>query len=613
MGEMDMSNVAIILIAAAVFLALIIWFTIDTKHVKKWTGISFLIAIAGGLIIYGNIDAAQFKDMPAIAVLRTVVHVGRMFGNAGDSAHDSFVNVVGDTLAASVFYWLVHFFAYYSVVSALVLAIGKDIVKSFRTWLLRFRDIELIYGIDDDTIRLGETIVKDRPTSLVFVGKGSVSDSFINRTGALIYDDSDAMKPNAKFMKRLAIKGGKRHIRVSALSSDDEQNYTYAVKMQKCLEEAGVAPANTELVMFARAAMLGTELQALGDHYGYGSVKVFDRTELAARLLLKKYPISDALTFDENGKAQKDVDILMVGFGRIGQETLRRIVCAGQFEGSTFHVHVFDPAIERISGFFCARYPGLMDKYDIQFVAADARSSKLTDFLKERAHSLNLITVSPGNITMGNEIAYGIIDVLASCGVDLPVYQCYYDKIIRNHSKDECVITNVFDAKILYGTKLDALAKEINHYYCGEGSAEEQWKSCDYFSRMSCCASADYLSGLLNRLELSKAAPDSITGELLENLAKSEHLRWMGFHYAMGYQSMTEEERSQRAEQYKSDKSVRILKDVVNKHHGCLIPWDELDELSKFENSFTGKDTDYKQIDRDNVKAVCGIISNMVS
>ncbi len=608
-----MSNVVIILIAAAVFLALIVWFTVDTKHVKKWTGISFLIAIAGGLIIYGNIDAAQFKDMPVIAVLRTVVHVGKMFGNAGDSAHDSFVDVVGDTLITSVFYWLVHFFAYYSVVSALVLAIGKDIVKSFRTWILRFRDIELIYGIDDDTIRIGETIVKDRHISLVFVGKGNVSDSFINRTGALVYDDSDAMKPNAKFMKRLAIKGGKRHIRVSALSSDDEQNYTYAVQMKKCLEEAGVAPANTELVMFARAAMLGTELQALGDHYGYGSVKVFDRTELAARLMLMKYPISDVLTFDDNGKAQNDVDILMVGFGRIGQETLRKIICAGQFEGSTFHVHVFDPEIDRINGFFCSRYPGLMEKYDIHFEAEDARSCKFVDFVKDRAHRLNLIIVSPGNIAMGNEIAYGIIDILSSCGVDLPVYQCYYDKIIRNHSKDECVITNVFDAKILYGTKLDALAKEINHYYCGEGSSEEQWKRCDYFSRTSCCASADYLYGLLSRLELTKTTPDKITGELLENLAKSEHLRWMGFHYAMGYQPMTKEERSERAKLYKSDKSIRILKDVRNKHHGCLIPWDELDELSEFENSFTGKNTDYKQIDRDNVKAVCGIISNMVS
>jgi hypothetical protein len=84
----------------------------------------------------------------------------------------------------------------------------------------------------------------------------------------------------------------------------------------------------------------------------------------------------------------------------------------------------------------------------------------------------------------------------------------------------------------------------------------------------------------------------------------------MGFHYSMGYQPMTKQERSERAKQYKSDKSVRILKDVLNKHHGCLIPWDELDELSAFENSFTGKSIDYKQIDRDNVKAVCGIISD---
>ena len=175
MTSVDMSSVVIILVAAAVFLALIVWFTVDVRHVKKWTGISFLIAIAGGLIIYGAIDADQFKDMPVIAVLRTVVHVGRMFGNAGDGSHDAFVGIVGDSIFTSMFYWLVHFFAYYSVVSALVLAIGKDIVKIFRTWLLRFRDIELIYGINDDSIRLGETLARNRRISLVFVGTGSAA------------------------------------------------------------------------------------------------------------------------------------------------------------------------------------------------------------------------------------------------------------------------------------------------------------------------------------------------------------------------------------------------------------------------------------------------------
>ena len=604
-----MSSIAIILIAAAVFLALIIWFTEDTEHVKIWTGIAFLVAILGGLCIYGTIDANQFSEIPPIAVLRTVIHVCKMFGNAGDGSHDAFVKIVGESIFTSCFYWIVHFFAYFSVISAVILVIGKDILRSFRTWLLRFREIEIIYGIDDNTLGLGEALKKGRKISLVFVGNGSVNDSYINRTGALVYSDPNAMQPTGKFLKRLGIKGKGRKIRISTLSKDVEKNYSYALKMLKCLEEAGVDPSNTELVMFARAAMLGNELQALGDHYGYGMVKAYDQTELAARLLTWKYPLSDEMTFDDKGKATKDVDILMVGFGGIGQELIRKIVPVGQFEGSSFHVHIFDPAFEKKNGFFSSRYPDLLKKYDIQIEAVDARSERFSEYVKEKAKSLSLITVAVGNEELGQEITYGIIDILADNDVEMPVYQCYKDKIIRNKAREECVTTSVFDKEIMYGQGLNALAKEINHYYCGEGSAEEQWKTCDYFSRMSSCASADYLSGLLKRLGLDKVSPESISGELLENLAKCEHLRWMGFHYAIGYTPMDKKELAERAELYKKGLVPSVAKNAKNKRHACLIPWEEIDELSSLETTLTGRHHDFKQVDRDNVKAVWEIIS----
>lgn len=597
-----MNNFLIIMISSAVFLALIIWLTVDTEHVKKWTGIAFLIAIGGGIFIYGTIDADQFSSMPIIAVLRTVVHVGKMFGNAGDGSHDSFVGIVGDNTLTSAFYWMVHFFAYYSVVSAVILVIGRDIVRGFRIWLLRIHDIELIYGIDDDTISLGEALADKKRISLVFVGKGTVSDSILNRTGALVFADSDAMNPNAKFIKRISLVKGKGKIRVSVLSDDDEANYAYAMKMLKCFKKADILPAQTELVMFGRAVLIGTEFQALGDHYGYGSVKVYEKSELAARLLLWKYPIADTITFDEKGKATKDVDVLIAGFGAIGQEVLRKVVAQGQFYGSSFHVHIFDPCYEKRNGFFNARYPGILDNYDIKFEAYDARSEKFADYIKDKAEGLSLIVVAVGDEYTGREITNGILDVLELSGTTLPVYQCYAEKIVRNRHKEECVITNVFDSEIMYGTSLDALSKEINHFYCGEGSSEKQWQECDYFSRMSCNASADYLQGLIGRV----GTPDD--DEHMENLARSEHLRWMAF---QGYQTMSREECIKRAELYQKDNKVRILKDTTLKRHACLIPWDDLDELSVFENSYTGKNVDYKQMDRENIKAVVGIISAM--
>ena len=156
---------------------------------------------------------------------------------------------------------------------------------------------------------------------------------------------------------------------------------------------------------------------------------------------------------------------------------------------------------------------------------------------------------------------------------------------------------------------MDELAVSINHYYCGEEkTAEEQWNACDYFSRMSCRASADYLKSLLTRLDLLNK--DSIDDETMENLGETEHLRWCAFHYSMGYTCMSEEEWNERAERFIKEKektgkgSIRISKNAGAMKHACLISWDDLDILSDKENKITGKNVDYKQMDKDNIKVV---------
>ncbi len=54
--------------------------------------------------------------------------------------------------------------------------------------------------------------------------------------------------------------------------------------------------------------------------------------------------------------------------------------------------------------------------------------------------------------------------------------------------------------------------------------------------------------------------------------------------------------------------ALEQMKDAAGKRHACLIPWDELDKLSEMENALTGKKPDYKQMDRDNITTVYGIM-----
>ena len=61
---------------------------------------------------------------------------------------------------------------------------------------------------------------------------------------------------------------------------------------------------------------------------------------------------------------------------------------------------------------------------------------------------------------------------------------------------------------------------------------------------------------------------------------------------------------------------LAVGKDMVLRHHACLIDWDALDELSERENELrqrTGnpKMVDYKEMDREAVLTVLEVISSI--
>ena len=81
-----------------------------------------------------------------------------------------------------------------------------------------------------------------------------------------------------------------------------------------------------------------------------------------------------------------------------------------------------------------------------------------------------------------------------------------------------------------------------------------------------------------------------------------------------GWQSVSREEFDARSQIYRKELAdtgsgkIRIGKDLQQRIHACLVPWEELDDLSARENAITGKSTDYKEMDRNNVRAIPAIL-----
>ena len=404
----------------------------------------------------------------------------------------------------------------------------------------------------------------------------------------------------------------KTKFRLYALSGEYDKNLQYARTMLESLKQAGIQPQQTDLVLLGTDEWKGMFFQSSDTQYGYGNVMSFDETEICARLLIHKYPLCNAINFDENGRAIEDMNVLIVGFGRIGHEVLRKVIANGQFEGSSFHATIYDPNFENRTGFFKSQYPNMFTNYDIDFEPHGGRGSKIFRFLQDNAARLKYIVVCLDDRDTARDIAIHMVDRLQTLGYSRNVYTCD-SKSVRCYSQyaKECETHWIYDSELLYSGELDRYAMELNHKYSGGSDVNEDWKKCAYFDRMSSRASVDYLIPLLR---VMRAKTSALTQEQRENLAKSEHLRWCAFHYTFGFDVMSQEEfierikaRQEEVREHGSSK-IKVTKDTKSLKHVCLVGWDELDEISRIENSITHGSKDYKYSDRLNVDMIAELM-----
>ena len=178
----------------------------------------------------------------------------------------------------------------------------------------------------------------------------------------------------------------------------------------------------------------------------------------------------------------------------------------------------------------------------------------------------------------------------------------------------------LYNLAIVSGEELDKDAMDLNHQYCMNSgkTVEENWFACDYFSRLSSEASADFVPAFLymagtTREEVLKNGLH-LTEKQEEALWRTEHERWCAFHFAHRYRTMTLEEWNERAALYTREKAekgssrIKIGKNRADRTHACLIPWEDLVELDEREEAVTGVDPDYQEKDRHTIELIPKLI-----
>ncbi len=603
--------------AGLVIIALLISLGFQTVLINRLLGVIFLITGTLGLYFYGYAFYTLF-GASLIAIMRTVFAVFCMF--LGRNEISVITSVPGlNQPAMLILIYLIHLLALYVTASALVANVGTRLLRSLNLLLLFHRKIDLIFGVNETSISFAQKLPKDKNSVTVFVDPSSsgIYDSKILQMGSIPFNDISAQTGSVSFLKKINMKPGTKKLDVYCLDESEEKNLTFAENLKNALIEAGIQKQQCRLTVLLENEIVGGTLQADTDSAcGFGTVTAMERHNLITRMMVRNYPPSGKMEFLEHGRAAEDFDVLIVGFGRMGQSVLRTLIMNAQFCGSNFHAAVIARDYTQAAGAFFNRYKTLAEKYKIDFMEVNARGLEAYSYLSAHAASLNYVVVCTGDEHENSEIAGEYENYLKENSCRARVLQCSLGGITSFSDADGLPETvDPFVPEILCDSRLDAMAMIINHKYnLSKGNtAEEDWEECDYFSRMSCRASADAAETFLaaagmSREELAENGWPADDPELMTNLAVSEHMRWCAFHYAMGYNTMPESVFRERAKQYAEEmkaygkSGIRPGKDTENKLHACLIDWEQLPALSELEYELTGKRPDYRQMDLDNVE-----------
>lgn len=582
-----------------------------SKLVTIW---ALIIAAGGGLLIYGYGYMDVTDNLP-LAILSALLAVCGSFVGADEYS----VIPPSEALQTPLMQILCTFIricALYVTASTVISAIGAGALQRLRLWMSRRGTLHLIYGTAEDAPSFARQLLDSLHGSVVFVVDEPDEDyaSAIANAGCVLRTDSHSLRADKAFLRSIGLGRRNRPVTLYALDRDSSANISYARQLLDSLHQEGCQAQYLHLVILAQEETAIRHLQQDADTDGYGSVTAISEPQMAARLLMRKHPPCNSIAFDTDGRATEDFEALVIGFGQVGQEVLKSLIMHGQFAGSHFRAHIFSPDCHEADGNFAHRLDQLQTQYHLEFHRADGRSRELYDHLASRGNMLRYAVVCTGSQKLNREIARQLCVYFAEAGLDVPLFTCSHSGVESLDADGICTKHNIYCTDVLSTGQLDTMAAVLNHRYQSASgkTLEDTWKECDYFSRQSCRASADFISAML--CAVGKTAEQAmedwdLTPAQLENLSQTEHLRWCAFHYCMGFRPMTDEEFHSRAQTYLQQTQagippLRIGKNMIGRTHACLVSWEELPLLSQKEAAVTGMYTDYQQMDTDNVLAI---------
>ena len=617
-----MKLVIVVMAACAIMMVLIANLLLNPQATKRFFIIAGGTANFLGFFLYGY-GYSTMEESTLMAVLKTLFAVFGMFlgkDSFGDMAKLSFFSF----LPIKFFFYMAQILALYVTASAAMTAFGAGLINRVRGLTLRRGDLNIFPFTNDHTLYLGSELCSQGKKVLFICNKNTSGDVLekIQDMRAVHTSRASASAASEFFLKTIALERMDRKVTVYALGESAADNIAYARAFRKSMESLKIPAAGTRLILGANEYFDISSLMHNDSHYGFENVHIFNDTALAARIMITDCPPYKTLSFDENARTTDDFNVMIVGFGSMGQAALRALLMHGQFYGSHFSAMVFDSAGKSKSGAFKIMSEGMLERYDIAFSDKDGRSEEAFHYLSRHASELNYVVIATGGQT-DSELEFSYANILHAANPKAYLVSCRSSEVTEIRTEIDGIVRKtwpLYNLAVVSSEDLDKDAMDLNHQYSGNSdkTVEENWFACDYFSRLSSEASADFVPAFLymagtTREEVLKHG-FHLTEKQEEALWRTEHERWCAFHFAHRYRTMSEEEWNERAALYLREKAekgtsdIRIGKNRIGRTHACLIPWEKLPELDEREMAVTGVDPDYQERDRHTIQLIPKLI-----
>jgi len=622
-------SITIILFLAFTF-GILFLMTRGKRFMRVTFSVSFCVAIIGGFLFYSYnyISSGEGLLDTLYATVRGIFTTSRMFFINAD-----YGALLTESIWLQILFWLCHLAALIVIQATLFTLFARKLVQNFRMRFGLHREVYIIKGSDKYALMLGENIATcDDPHKLPVT----------ERLVVFLIEDDDMEKTDEKtahfggLVKVLDRKNDFRYyLSKAGLGERWQRGKKYSVILMQdnasvpddahlvadYAKERNVSKDSLNIFAFATSDWDREQIEFFTQKeggYGYPcTFHIISVADLLIRRMIEKHPPFECpgLRFNESGVAERNFNVMILGFGTVGQQALLRLIMNGQFitrDGSRMRATVVDREMKHLEEHFRLCYPSLDICCDMEFLDHDVRDKAFFDLL-EKSDDMDYFVVALSSNKENKKIARDIRLHYERKGLPFP-FIAVSEKNERLHSikHNDGIFTfgckeETYTHSVIIREETNNMAKAVNETYKNMYGGQA-WHELDWFTQESNRAAADFIPAMLklanttaDKAENYSKLTNDIT--LAETLAQTEHLRWNAFHVVMGYRRIGVKEMRERFETYSGEKNSRehfnyCRKDTKARLHICLVSWDELDELGKAYNDVTGKVQDFKEDDR---------------